>query len=103
MISAWVTARQPQWPVWAWCRVVRVLCCRWLIEVNASPSLTASSKEDYDLKYGLLEDVLNVVDLENRFDIILTFTTPIIIIINVIYTPVSKVRACSAVCTELQG
>ncbi|KAK2192198.1 hypothetical protein NP493_37g10048 [Ridgeia piscesae] len=38
----------------------------WLIEVNASPSLTASSKEDYDLKYGLLEDVLNVVDLENR-------------------------------------
>ncbi|KAI0229101.1 putative tubulin polyglutamylase TTLL9 [Lamellibrachia satsuma] len=38
----------------------------WLIEVNASPSLTASSKEDYDLKYGLLEDVLNVIDLENR-------------------------------------
>ena len=42
------------------------LTSRWLIEVNASPSLTASSKEDYDLKYGLLEDVLNVVDLENR-------------------------------------
>ena len=42
------------------------LMSRWLIEVNASPSLTASSKEDYDLKYGLLEDVLNVVDLENR-------------------------------------
>jgi len=41
--------------------------CRWLIEVNASPSLTASSKEDYDLKCHLLDDVLNVIDLENRF------------------------------------
>ncbi|KAK2166602.1 hypothetical protein LSH36_37g03006 [Paralvinella palmiformis] len=38
----------------------------YLIEVNASPSLTASSTEDYDLKYGLLEDVLHVIDLENR-------------------------------------
>ena len=39
----------------------------WLIEVNASPSLTASNKEDYDLKYGLLDDVLNVIDMENRY------------------------------------
>ena len=39
---------------------------RWLIEINASPSLTASGKEDYDLKTGLLHDVLNVLDLENR-------------------------------------
>ncbi|PVD21451.1 hypothetical protein C0Q70_19624 [Pomacea canaliculata] len=38
----------------------------WLIEINASPSLTASGKEDYDLKFGLLDDVLNVLDLENR-------------------------------------
>ncbi|ELU03224.1 hypothetical protein CAPTEDRAFT_134404, partial [Capitella teleta] len=38
----------------------------WLIEVNASPSLTASSTEDYELKLGLLEDMLNVIDLENR-------------------------------------
>ncbi|KAK3085866.1 hypothetical protein FSP39_009817 [Pinctada imbricata] len=38
----------------------------WLIEINASPSLTASGKEDYDLKFGLLNDVLNVLDLENR-------------------------------------
>ncbi|KAK7493819.1 hypothetical protein BaRGS_00014960, partial [Batillaria attramentaria] len=38
----------------------------WLIEINASPSLTASGKEDYDLKSGLLHDVLNVLDLENR-------------------------------------
>ncbi|KAK3749516.1 hypothetical protein RRG08_043422 [Elysia crispata] len=38
----------------------------WLIEINASPSLTASGKEDYELKSGMLNDVLNVLDLENR-------------------------------------
>ncbi|XP_028391867.1 probable tubulin polyglutamylase TTLL9 isoform X2 [Dendronephthya gigantea] len=38
----------------------------WLLEVNASPSLTASSPADYDLKVGLLLDVLSIVDLENR-------------------------------------
>ncbi|XP_072169782.1 probable tubulin polyglutamylase TTLL9 isoform X1 [Diadema setosum] len=38
----------------------------WLIEVNASPSLTASSQEDYVLKFGLLEDVLHIVDMEAR-------------------------------------
>ncbi|XP_053500349.1 probable tubulin polyglutamylase TTLL9 isoform X2 [Ictalurus furcatus] len=36
----------------------------WLLEVNASPSLTASSQEDYELKYRLLEDTLHVVDME---------------------------------------
>lgn len=40
----------------------------WLIEVNASPSLTASSKEDYEMKYRLLEDTLNVVDMEGRLN-----------------------------------
>ncbi|KAK6471730.1 putative tubulin polyglutamylase TTLL9 isoform X1 [Huso huso] len=39
---------------------------RWLIEVNASPSLTASSQEDYELKCRLLEDTLHVVDMEGR-------------------------------------
>ncbi|ESO85064.1 hypothetical protein LOTGIDRAFT_221527 [Lottia gigantea] len=38
----------------------------WLIEINASPSLTASGKEDYILKCGLLNDVLNVLDLEHK-------------------------------------
>ncbi|XP_056403750.1 probable tubulin polyglutamylase TTLL9 isoform X2 [Hyla sarda] len=38
----------------------------WLLEVNASPSLTASSQDDYDLKCRLLEDTLNVVDMEGR-------------------------------------
>ena len=38
----------------------------WIIEVNASPSLTASSPTDYDLKLGLLEDMLHIVDMEGR-------------------------------------
>ena len=36
----------------------------WLIEVNASPSLSGSNKEDYALKHDVLTDLLNVVDLE---------------------------------------
>eukprot|EP00076_Gallus_gallus_P028328 XP_015151940.1 probable tubulin polyglutamylase TTLL9 isoform X1 [Gallus gallus] len=38
----------------------------WLLEVNASPSLAASSQEDYELKCHLLEDTLHVVDMEGR-------------------------------------
>ncbi|KAJ1529529.1 hypothetical protein ONE63_006302 [Megalurothrips usitatus] len=38
----------------------------WLLEVNASPSLTATDPEDYRLKYQLLEDVLNVIDMEGN-------------------------------------
>eukprot|EP00054_Salpingoeca_dolichothecata_P018015 m.109672 g.109672 ORF g.109672 m.109672 type:complete len:157 (-) comp22694_c0_seq6:51-521(-) len=36
----------------------------WLIEVNASPSLTADIPVDYHLKRGMLEDLLSVVDME---------------------------------------
>ena len=38
----------------------------WLLEVNASPSLTASNQEDYDLKFGLLDDALHIVDMEGK-------------------------------------
>ncbi|XP_067384030.1 probable tubulin polyglutamylase TTLL9 [Channa argus] len=38
----------------------------WLIEVNASPSHTASSQEDYEMKCRLLEDTLNIIDMEGR-------------------------------------
>ena len=38
----------------------------WIIEVNASPSLTASSQIDYNLKFGLLEDMLHIVDMEGQ-------------------------------------
>lgn len=39
----------------------------WLIEINASPSLVASGPDDLQLKCRLLDDVLNVIDLENRW------------------------------------
>ncbi|XP_069740798.1 probable tubulin polyglutamylase TTLL9 isoform X3 [Narcine bancroftii] len=38
----------------------------WLLEVNASPSLIASSQEDYELKCRLLQDTVNVIDMEGR-------------------------------------
>ncbi|CUG88456.1 tubulin tyrosine ligase, putative [Bodo saltans] len=38
----------------------------WLIETNASPSLTAETPADYHLKFNLLEDMFDVVDLERR-------------------------------------
>lgn len=39
----------------------------WLLEINASPSLTATSDQDYELKFGLIDDVLNVIDMEGYF------------------------------------
>ncbi|KAJ3044502.1 putative tubulin polyglutamylase ttll9 [Rhizophlyctis rosea] len=38
----------------------------WLLEVNASPSLTAETQFDYDLKHQVLQDTFDVVDLERR-------------------------------------
>ena len=38
----------------------------WLIEVNASPSLSADTDADYELKYALCEDTLDVVDIEGK-------------------------------------
>ncbi|KAM7537304.1 hypothetical protein Aperf_G00000069149 [Anoplocephala perfoliata] len=40
----------------------------WLLEINASPSLTASSSEDYNLKLNLLGDTLSVIDMEGRLN-----------------------------------
>eukprot|EP00930_Biecheleria_cincta_P095872 TRINITY_DN87770_c0_g1_i1.p1 TRINITY_DN87770_c0_g1~~TRINITY_DN87770_c0_g1_i1.p1 ORF type:complete len:532 (+),score=97.40 TRINITY_DN87770_c0_g1_i1:127-1722(+) len=36
----------------------------WLLEVNASPSLTANTAADYDMKFGLLDDLLTLLDME---------------------------------------
>lgn len=36
----------------------------WLIEINASPSMTANTPTDYETKLGLLEDVFTILDLE---------------------------------------
>mgnify|MGYP005997296979 CR=1 FL=1 len=36
----------------------------WLLEVNASPSLSANTKEDYTMKSEMLNGMLDVVDME---------------------------------------
>jgi len=37
----------------------------WLIEINASPSMTANTPQDYDGKIGLLEDTFAVLNMES--------------------------------------
>lgn len=39
----------------------------WILEINASPSLTSSTSEDYMLKYYMLNDLLDVIDFEQQF------------------------------------
>jgi tubulin polyglutamylase TTLL9 len=36
----------------------------WLIEINASPSMTANTPQDYEGKISLLEDTYTVLDIE---------------------------------------
>ena len=38
----------------------------WLLEVNASPSMSAENAADRAMKAGLLDDTLEVVDMERR-------------------------------------
>lgn len=39
----------------------------WLIEVNASPSMTANTQTDYKMKMGLLEDTMLVIDMQKMY------------------------------------
>lgn len=36
----------------------------WLIEVNGSPSMTANTPHDHEMKMGILDDTLSIVDME---------------------------------------
>lgn len=38
----------------------------WLLEVNASPSLTADTEQDYQLKVNVVQHTLDVVDMDGR-------------------------------------
>jgi len=38
----------------------------WLIEVNASPSITKSNEEDHQLKFDVLNDLVDVIDVEGK-------------------------------------
>lgn len=38
----------------------------WLLEVNASPSLGASNRDDLRLKKQMVGDALDIVDVEGR-------------------------------------
>lgn len=36
----------------------------WLLEVNGGPSMTANTQEDSELKIGLIDDVMTLINLE---------------------------------------
>ena len=38
----------------------------WLLEVNASPSLTGDTDQDYGLKWNVIQHTLDVVDMEKK-------------------------------------
>lgn len=38
----------------------------WLIEVNASPSLQTDSKEDFELKFNMVNDAFSLLNMENN-------------------------------------
>ncbi len=38
----------------------------WLLEINASPSLTANTAADHALKCGLLDDVMTIIDFDSK-------------------------------------
>jgi tubulin polyglutamylase TTLL9 len=39
----------------------------WLLEVNGGPSMTANTKEDLDLKVGVVDDVMTIVNIEGMY------------------------------------
>lgn len=39
----------------------------WLLEVNASPSLTANTNEDYAMKTEMLHGMLDIIDMDKVY------------------------------------
>ena len=44
----------------------------WLIEVNGSPSMTATTPVDDALKTGLVDDTISIVNLEGLYYLLLS-------------------------------
>lgn len=42
----------------------------WLIEVNGSPSMTATTTKDHEFKVNLLDDTLSVIDMEKLYSLV---------------------------------
>lgn len=42
----------------------------WLLEVNGGPSMTANTREDEELKVGLVDDTMTVINLEGMYMIL---------------------------------
>ncbi len=38
----------------------------WLLEVNAAPSLTANTPEDYQMKFQMLDEMYDLIDVEKK-------------------------------------
>lgn len=39
----------------------------WLLEVNGGPSMTANTPEDSQLKIGLIDDVMTIINVEGVY------------------------------------
>ena len=39
----------------------------WLLEVNGGPSMTANTKEDSELKVGLVDDTMTIINIEGMY------------------------------------
>ena len=40
----------------------------WILEVNASPSMTANTPQDFELKCNLLDDAFTIIDMEKVYN-----------------------------------
>ena len=39
----------------------------WLLEVNGGPSMTANTKQDMELKTGLVDDTMTIINVEGMY------------------------------------
>ena len=54
-------SRRPSTPL-----LIVVAAAHTVVQVNASPSISADTKDDHKLKVGVLSDLLTIVDVEGK-------------------------------------